>query len=247
MSTPTRFISTRQTRSGDFLIFEAVPYRLGIGTKPVGDQGPGYTTGHQFGRADTGAEAVAAAEAIVSEKSDDFCHWVLIEWQPPTEQNPQFVDLPIVYPSQTEYETKSAADEDGWIYINPTKTLEWYRGRAIKCVDVSGPNSFGYDFAVKISGEQVEFARTKTVWINGKFSARFQSGTVVNAILSARAWIDDDLITVKEAAHLVDKSIQSVSNMVARGTLTGYDNDKAPKRQGGTLVSRAELERLGLC
>jgi hypothetical protein len=246
MAVLTIFISTRKTRSGDYLIFEAVPYRLGIGVATTGSKGSGYTTGHQFGRADTESEAVAAAEAIVVENDDETCHWILIDWQPPMDKNLQFVDLDKKYPQAKDFETKAEAETAGWVYINPSKTIEWYRGRVLKCVDVSGGDSFGYDFAIKIKGEVSEFATSKTIGIGRMVSARFRSGDVVDGILAARQWIDADLITIKEAASLTGKSIQSLSGMVSRGTVTGYTNEGAPKRQGRTLVSRAQFRRLGM-
>lgn len=246
MTIPTRFITTRKTQSGDYLIFEAVPYKLGIGVEKVGSTGAGYTTGHQFGRADTEPEAVAAAEAIVAEKSDGFCHWVLIKWRPPTEKNVQFVDMPKKFPECKTYDKKVHAEASGWIYVNPAKTLEWHRGRVIKCVDVSPDNSFGYDFAIRIVGEEINFAETGEIGIGRFVSIRFRSGDVVEGILAARGWIDEDLVTIKEAASLTGKSIQSLSQHVVRGSVTGYANPAATgKRQGRVLVSKAQLGRLG--
>lgn len=245
MTIPTSFISVRKTHSGDYLIFEAVPYKRGIGVEKVGSPGIGYTSGHQFGRADAEPEALRAAKAIVAEKSDGFCHWVLIEWRPPTEKNVQFVDMPKKFPSGNQYESRGAAEEDGWIYINPAKTLEWYRGRVIKCVDVSPANSFGYDFAIRIVGEEINFAQTGEIGIGRFFSIRFRSGDVVEGILAARGWIDEDLMTIKAAAALTGKSIQAMSQAAIRQSVTGYTDHSAPGRQGRTLVSKAQLARLG--
>lgn len=245
MTIPTRFTSVRKTHSGDYLIFEAVPYKRGIGVEKVGSPGIGYTTGHQFGRADTEPEAVAAAEAIAAEESDEFCHWVLIEWRPPTEKNSRFVDMPKKFPECKTYDKKGHAEASGWIYINPAKTIEWYRGRGIKCIDVSPANSFGYNFAIKIVGEEINFAESGEIGIGRFVSIRFRSGDVVEGILAARQWIDDDLITIKAAAILAGKSIQAMSQQVIRGSVTGYTDHSAPGRQGRTLVSQAQLGRLG--
>lgn len=55
--------------------------------------------------------------------------------------------------------------------------------------------------------------------------------------------VPDDLITLAEAATLCDQpSIQSISQAVARGTLTRYANPAADLRQGRTLISRSEFE-----
>lgn len=248
MSESARFVSFRKTRSGDFLIFEAAPYKHGIGVRKVGSEGGGYTTGYQFGRANTEPEAKAAAEALVAEMTDDFSTWQVVEWQPPMQKNPQFVDLPKQYPINRVYESKPAAEADGWIYINPTKTIEHYRGRVIKCIDISPGNSFGYNFALRIWGEDEDFAISQELRI-GEFqgTTRFRSGDIVDAILAAREWIDNDLITIKMAADLTGKSIQSISQMVMRDTLTGYKNpDATGVRQGGTMVSRSQLCWLGI-
>ena len=128
MEKTKRLISVRQTQKGDWLIFRPQRHQLGMGVKKNFTPTSGYVTGHQYGRADTKEEAMAAAKAIMEEGTDKYYEWELIEWVPPTEKNPQFCDLPKLYPTKKNYNSKQEMEDDGWIYINPTKTLAHYRG-----------------------------------------------------------------------------------------------------------------------
>lgn len=60
-------IAIRQTRKGDWLIFEARPHTLGIGLEKVGQSTGAYTTGQQFDRRPTRPEAESAALEIAQE------------------------------------------------------------------------------------------------------------------------------------------------------------------------------------
>ena len=52
----------------------------------------------------------------------------------------------------------------------------------------------------------------------------------------------DELITLAEAAEMRGVSVPAISRAVQNGRLTRYVDPDAPKRQGRTLVSRAEVE-----
>lgn len=241
------FISVRQTQKGDWLIFRPEPYKLGMGIKKT-------FSPHQYGRADTQEEAINAAKAIMKEGTNKYYEWELVEWVPPTEKNPQFCDLPKLYPENKDYETAEDAESDGWIYINPTKTLAHYRGRVIYVADVTVGNSFGYDLAVAIKGiykldgtRTPLFAKSSEIWFkneNGesRFSVRFKMGDIVDAIEAAKAWIDADLITISEAATILETSVQNIGQMADRGSLDWWKNDDAKgSRQGARLVSKHEV------
>lgn len=253
----SRFISYRKTQGrGDWLIFEAVPYTNGIGVRQVGTPARGYTTGLQFGRADTEEEAKNSAKAIAQEKE-----MVLVLWEPPRDPNPKFVDLSRQFPVKKDYNSKEEAEADGWIYINPSKTIEWYKGRVIKCIDVTPGNSFGYDLAIKIVGQgrhfnseegyeidqSIEFAKSKAIDIGKYVSIRFRSGDVLDAISDARKWIDQDLISIKEAHEFAGLKIHNISYDVKQGNLTGYDTgEKRGRGRHGLMVSREELRMKGM-
>lgn len=250
----SRFISCRKTQRGDWLIFEAVPYTNGIGARKVGSPGQGYTTGHQFGRAEDENEACNSAKAIAQEME-----MVLVPWEPPRDFNPRFIDLPPQNPTKKDYNSKDEAKADGWIYINPSKTIEHYRGRVIKCIDVTPGRSFGYNLAIKIAGQgrhvkieedsiyeidqSIEFAKSQEIWANNRLSARFRTGDIVSAILAARKWIDQDLISIKEAVKLTGLSIHKISYEVRQENLTGYDTgEKRGRGRHGLMVSREQLK-----
>jgi hypothetical protein len=248
------FISVRQTQKGDWLIFRPEPHTLGVGIKKAFTPTSGYTTGHQYGRADTEQEAIEAAKAIMREKTNQYYEWVLIEWIPPTEKNPQFCDLPKLHPTAKRYDSKEAMELDGWIYINPSKTIAHYRGRTIYVTDVTPGASFGYDLAVTIKGvynadgvKNVLFAKSSEVWHEdeygkSRFSTRFKSGDIVDAIAAAKAWIDQDLITISEAAKILGTSVQNISQMVNRESLDSWANETANgSRQAARLVSKYEV------
>jgi hypothetical protein len=71
------------------------------------------------------------------------------------------------------------------------------------------------------------------------------SNTEMGALhAQAMLWLKgDELIALAQAAELCDRpSVQSISQAVKRGTLTGYIDPLANERQGRTLISRAEFE-----
>lgn len=259
--TDINFISYRKTQKGNWLIFEAVPYKQGIGVNPVGSPGEGYTTATQFDRADAETEAEEKAKTLAADLTDETCQWVVIPWQAPCSFNLRFVDLPKKYPSQKEYPTVEESVGYGWIHINPSKTLEHYRGRKIYCEDVTPGRSFGYNLAIRVKGDMGEtnFAETSEIGTGAKESARFRTGDVVDAILAARKWIDHDLITQAEAAQIMadltkgrsdnKPLVQTIRNAIADGRLDSYQNSsvtdqQVKQRHGLTLVSRAQVEQV---
>lgn len=183
----TKF-SVRQLASGEWLVFNAISAKYGIGVYKVGSPAPGYTTGAQYGRHDTEVEALAHAHRLAYEHDG-----VVVEWQHPA-KNPQFSDLPRQYPERTDYATFAEAEVDGWIYISPSKTIEHYRGAVIFARDVTPGMASGYELAltVRFDGQNHprEFARNQVVWGGGKFSYRFRTGDVVDGIRAARKYID---------------------------------------------------------
>ena len=243
-------ISYRQTQKGDWLIFHAVPYTQGIGVNQVGTPGNGYTTGHQYGRADSEKEAERSAQALVAENSTPYCKWVIVPWVPPYPPNPQFEGLSKKHPLKTEYTSLEDAESDGWIYINPSKIVAIYRERTIRCQDITPGRSFGESFAIQIKGEAINFAKSSVIWIDDKFSARFRTGEVVDAIQSAKKWINQDLITLTEAAQIMaalsgnKPHAQTIRNAVFNETLDSWDNPEGKSRQGRILVSRAQVEKV---
>lgn len=64
----------------------------------------------------------------------------------------------------TRYEKFEDATEDGWISIDEAR--ERLRGSSFRVVDVSGPHSFGYHFAVMGSGEPVCYSQT--IWFTAE-------------------------------------------------------------------------------
>jgi len=243
------FISYRETQGGDWLIFEAIPYTNGIGVRKVGplSMPQGYMTGRQFGRADTESEAVSAAEATAYEWDAQ-----VVKWQSPADFNPQFIALPKQYPEWRmflRYASAEEAEDVGWIYINPAKTIEHYRGRKIYIADATPGRSQGYNFAIRVVGESdIDFAESKEVGVGErKVSVRFRTGDVVDGILAARRWIDNDLISQKEAAEMLGISIQAVDGRVKRDTLSSYYDQKSRrslgKQRSTLMVSRSEVKR----
>lgn len=62
-------------------------------------------------------------------------------------------------------------------------------------------------------------------------------------VARALLWIKaDELISLKEAAEIRGVSVPAISRAVQNGRLTRYVDPDAPKRQGRTLVSRAQVE-----
>jgi hypothetical protein len=182
---PQRFmVSVRQTRRGDWLVFEALPATMGIGVAKVGSVGRGYKTGHQYGRFGTEAEANVEARRIADEKDG-----VVVAWEYPG-QNTPFSALPRKYPTRTHYDTDEDAAADGWLYIFPDKTIEWYRGHLIYVQDITPGRAIDYELAVMVKGHDRIFTRNELTWIGGKFSWRFRTGDILDAIAAAHRFID---------------------------------------------------------
>ena len=145
-------------------------------------------------------------------------------------------------------------EDDGWIYINPSKTIAWYRGRVIYIADITPGRSFGYDLAISIKSvygfdgaKEATFLKSTEIWFknesgDSRFSNRFRTGDIVDAIEVAKAWIDKDLITISEAAKILETSVQNIGQMADRGSLSSWKNDDAKgSRQGARLVSKHEV------
>lgn len=185
---PRPMFTVRQTRRGDWLVSGAIQARYGIGIHKVGSPAPGYTTGGQFGRYATEAEAQVKAEALAEEHDG-----IVVEWQPP-QQNRPFASLPRLYPTETNYNSVDDAEADGWIYISPSKTIEHYNGGVMFAQDITPGRAQGYELAlvVKVQGQLQprQFATNQIIWAGGKFSYRFRMGDVVDAITAARQYID---------------------------------------------------------
>lgn len=236
----TGLVSYRQTRRGDWIVCEALPATMDIGMDKVGSPAGGYTTGEVYNRADSEEAAEEMAQAIAHERGG-----VVVAWEHPR-PNPQFGDLPRRYPTQTGgYESWQAAHADGWVTISPHKTIEHYRGRVIRCADITPGNSFGYKLAIECAG--THYLESTTVWAEdgtvSEFSPAFRSGDLVDAIEAARRWIDEDLITQAEAARLAGITTQAVHNATRDGRLETYANDDATNpRHGGKLVSRQQVQ-----
>lgn len=235
-------ISYRQARRGDWIVCQAVPATMDIGMAKVGSPAGGYTTGTIYGRADTEEAAEQMAQSTAREHNGTVVAW---EYPRP---NPQFADLPRKYPMQTSgYESWQAARADGWVTINPSKTIEHYRGRVIYCADITPGNSSGYELAVTCAG--IRYLESTTVWAEdgavSKFCPAFRAGDLVDAIEAARRWIDEDLITQAEAAQLAGITTQAVHNATRDGRLETYANDEAANpRHGGKLVSRQQVQQV---
>lgn len=238
------FISYRQSRHGDWIVVRAVPATLGIGLRRVGDPAGGYTTGRIYDRVPTEEEAQETAARLAQERN-----MTVVTWEYPR-PNPQFADLPRKYPTQTSgYESWEDAYADGWVTINPSKTVEHRRGRVIRCVDITPGASFGnfgYILAVECAG--IRYLESTTVWAQegavNTFCPAFRTGDLVDAIEAARRWIDEDLITQAEAARLAGISTQAVNNATRDGRLETYSNDEAANpRHGGRLVSRQQVQQ----
>lgn len=168
------------------MVFEAIPATLGIGIEKVGSPAGGYTTGKQFERYLSRDEAIRHAGDLTARTGGQ-----LVEWQSPESQNVQFGDLPKLYPTRTEYDTSEQAELAGWIHINPSKTITFYKSVKIYCADVTPGRSFGYDLAIKTSAHpDLRFAESSEIWIGQYFSIRFRTGDVVDAIAKIRDIID---------------------------------------------------------
>lgn len=187
-----QLISCRQTRKGDWLVCYVARATYGPGLHQMNSPAPGYTTGAHIAR--FAAEADAAAHAAVF-AADNGCE--LVEWQYPA-RNPQFVNLPRKYPQVTRYDTLADADADGWVRINPDKTVHHYKGHVIYARDITPGRSYGYDLAIAVRGHDRVFARSQDLWLSehpdrggaGAFVIRFRAGDVVDAIESACRFID---------------------------------------------------------
>lgn len=156
-------ITFHQTRNGRWLVHEARPHTLGVGVEKVGTPTGAHVTGCQFGAYLTEVEAEGHACRLCANNG-----WELVEWQPPTETNEQFIDL-----DQPDDET---------IHLNADKTIEWYRGFVLKNVDVTPRPHFGYEFAICLMA-------TGKVFLNSK-DGGYRLGDLKWAILEARDHVD---------------------------------------------------------
>jgi hypothetical protein len=177
-------ISYRMTRKGDWMVCEAISATYGTGVYKTGSPAPGYNTGVTFGRYPNESIAQAEAARIAAERGG-----TVVQWEYPA-QNPQFVDLPKKYPQQTEYASFAEADEDGWIHANPSKTLHVHRGKRVYVRDFTPGASFGYEMVICVEGATETLAKSESIWADGKFSVRFRSGDIVDAIERAIGLID---------------------------------------------------------
>ena len=228
-------IACRQTRRGDWIVCEVSRATYGVGIESVGEDAGGFTTGSIYSRHETEDAARQAAAELAAQRGG-----TVVEWEYPHE-NRRFVDLPRQYPTQTcGYSSHAAAHDDGWVSINPSKVLEYYRGRDIRCIDVTPGPAFGYDLAIACAG--IRYLESQTVWAEdghvSKFCPMFRAGDLVDAIEAARRWIDGDLMTQAEAARRLGVSTQAIHNATRDGRLQTFDNeDAANPRQGAKLVS----------
>jgi len=53
-----------------------------------------------------------------------------------------------------------------------------------------------------------------------------------------------DLMTIREAAKLLDVTVATISQRANRGTLTVIVDTEAPRHQGRRLLVKSEIERL---
>jgi len=159
-------ITYRQTQSGKWLVCEAKPHGLGVGVQKVGTPSGGHTSGFQYGRFDTEAEAVECMNIIAAQRGYD-----IVQWIEPVNRNPQFIDLP-------------RPDNDR-ISINSDKTIEWYHGEILKNIDITEGKWFGYDFALIdcTTGERLLLSE----------EGRYRVGDLKHAILKWRASVDERL------------------------------------------------------
>ena len=75
--------------------------------------------------------------------------------------------------------------------------------------------------------------------------ASFYDAPLGQMVARAFLWLKgDELISLAEAAELRGVSIPAMSQAVKDGRLTRYVDPNAAKRQGRTLVSRAEVEAM---
>jgi transposase len=54
----------------------------------------------------------------------------------------------------------------------------------------------------------------------------------------------DELITLTQAAEICGRSVSSLSQLVDRGTITGYVDPSEPNSRRRSRVSRSEIEKL---
>ena len=186
-------VSYRPTRAGDWIVCAVAQATYGPGVHKKGSYAPGYTTGAEYGRYPTEEAAALAAEQLAAEMGR-----VLVEWQYPA-KNPQFIDLPRLYPEHKDYSTSKEAREAGWIQINPDKTVYKYNGHTIYVRDVTPGRSQGYELVIAVKGHEKHFAASQQLWLTdeiratsgtGCFTIRFRTGDVVDAIHAAREYID---------------------------------------------------------
>lgn len=191
MPARTKF-AVRQLASGEWLVFNAIQAKYGLGIHKLGSPAPGYATGAQYGRHATEEEALDHARRLAHD-----CDGVVVTWRPPA-KNPQFIDMPRKYPKKTSYDTVADAEADGWVHINPDKTLHHHKGHVIYVRDITPGRSFGYDLAIAVKGHDRLFERSQELWLNehpdrgtsGAFTIGFRSGDVVDAIKAACRFID---------------------------------------------------------
>jgi hypothetical protein len=159
-------ISYRLTRSGKWLVCEALPHTLGVGVGRVGTPTDAYTTGTQFGAYATEDAALAQVEALTKEFAYTYVPWVT-----PHEFNQQFIDLDL--------------SDDAIVYIGTNKTVDLYKGQAIRNIDVTEGKWCDNDFAIVIAGGD---GRRYLESTNGGY----RLGDLKRAILEARRVIDEE-------------------------------------------------------
>lgn len=72
----------------------------------------------------------------------------------------------------------------------------------------------------------------------------FWSGDLGKMIARARLWLQNDLVTISEAAHISGVSVPAVTQAVDAGRLAAFVDPDAPQRQGRRLVSEAQVNEL---
>ena len=177
-------ISVRQTKRGDWLVFQAVPATLGMGIEKVGNLAGGYTTGYQYDRFPTESEANEYAELLAKKLNSQ-----VVKWQYKQRENPQFINLPKLYPTKKQFNNREEAEKEGWIYISPNKCLCYYKDIRIWCKDIIPGASFGYDLAI-VTNDKI-YLESTVIWIGGKFSNSFRMGDIVDVIERIKQEIND--------------------------------------------------------
>lgn len=168
-------ISVRQTKRSDWLVFQAIPATLGMGIEKVGTLVGGYTTGYQYDRFPTEQEANEYAKKLAEKLQAQ-----VVKWEYKQRENPQFIDLTKLYPTEKEFNTSEKAKKAGWINISPNKRLCYYNDVRIWCKDVTLGTSFGYNLAI-VANDKIYLESTE-IWISGKFSQRFRTGDIVDTV-----------------------------------------------------------------